>query len=69
MLTRSPKLHLQRPLRRTWNSLRSIKKGIKKLSVPKNIKGLKKQTPLLKRGLKMILPQTPLGMTASALLG
>jgi len=51
------------------NILRSIRKGIKKLSVPKNIKGIKKQTPLLKRGLKMILPQTPLGMAGSVLLG
>ncbi len=51
------------------NILRSIRKGIKKLSPPKDIKGLKKQTPLLKRGLKMLLPQTPAGMVASTLLG
>ena len=47
----------------------NIKKGIKRLSIPKDIKGLKKQTPILKRGLKMILPQTPAGMVASTLLG
>jgi len=40
------------------NILRSIKKGIKKLSPPKDIKGL-----------KMLLPQTPAGMGASVLLG
>jgi len=51
------------------NILRSIRKGVKKLSIPRNIKGLKKQTPLLKRGLKMLLPQTPAGMVASTLLG
>lgn len=51
------------------NILRSIRKGIKKLSPPKDIKGLKKQTPLLKRGIKMLLPQTPAGMGASVLLG